>query len=60
MGLFGKQEKLHLIGWDKITKPKEEGGFGIQAAKPKNIAILAKLNWRFYSEKSSLWAKALA
>ena len=60
MGLFEKQEKLHLIGWDKITKPKEKGGLGIQVAKPKNTAILVKLNWRFHFEKSSLWAKVLA
>ena len=27
---------------------------GSQAEKPKNTALLAKLNWRFNSEKSSL------
>ena len=45
--LWGSSEnkkKLHLISWGKITKPKEEGGLGIQAAKPKNTALLAKLN----------------
>lgn len=51
--LWGSSEskkKLHLIGWNKITKPKEEGGLGIQAAKPKNTTLLAKLNWRYHSE----------
>ena len=43
-----------------LTKPKEEGGLGIQAAKPKNTALLAKPNWRFNSEKSSLWVRVLS
>ena len=61
--LWGSSEnkkKLHLISWEKVTKSKEEGGLGIQAAKPKNTALLAKLNWRFNSEKSSLWVRVLS
>ena len=61
--LWGSSESkknLHLIGWNKITKPKEEGGLGIQVAKPKNIVLLAKLNWRFHLEKSSLWVRVLS
>ena len=54
MGSSENKKKLHLISWEKITKSKEEGGLGIQVAKPKNIALLAKLYWRFNSEKSSL------
>ena len=47
------------MGWSKIIKPKDEGGLGIQAARAKNIALLAKLNWRLYQDKDSLWAKVL-
>lgn len=42
------KRKLHLVGWNKIIKSKEEGGLGLQAAKEKNITLLAKLNWRLY------------
>ena len=59
-GLTDNKKKLHLIGWQKITKAKEEGGLGIQAAKPKNTSLLAKLNWRFHAEKSSLCVRVLA
>ena len=45
------KKKMHLVGWNKIIKPKEQGGLGIQSAKEKNIALLAKLNWRMYQEK---------
>ena len=47
------------MGWSKIIRPKEEGGLGIQAARAKNLALLAKLNWRMYQEKKSLWAKVI-
>ena len=48
-----------MVSWKKITKPKREGCLGIYAAKAKNIAFLAKLNWRLMTETSSLWAKVL-
>ena len=54
-----EKKKLHLIGWSKIIKPKEEGGLGIQAAREKNLALLAKLNWRMYKEKEALWANVI-
>lgn len=47
------------MGWSKIIRPKEEGGPGIQAARAKNIVLLAELNWRLYHEKDSMWAKVL-
>lgn len=43
-GSTKNKKKAHLIGWNKITKAKEEGGLSIQAAKSKNTALLAKLN----------------
>ena len=43
--------KIHWVGWQKVTKPKDEGGFGLQTAKGRNIALLAKLNWRLATKK---------
>ena len=53
------KRKVHMVGWSKVTKSKEEGGLGLQVAKPKNISLLAKLNWRFRMEKDKDWAKVL-
>ena len=58
-GSTEEKRKLHLVGWSKVIKSKEGGGLGIQAARAKNIAMLAKLNWRLYQEKDSLWVKVL-
>lgn len=54
-----EKKKLHLVGWNKIIKPKEEDGLGIQAVRAKNIALLAKFNWRLYHERDTLWAKTV-
>ena len=53
-GSTSEKRKLHLVGWSKIVRPKEDGGLGIQVAKAKNLALLAKLNWRMYREKEAL------
>ena len=45
-GSTNEKRKMHLVGWEKIIRPKEEGGLGIQPARAKNVALLAKLNWR--------------
>lgn len=54
-----EKKKLHLVGWSKVIRQKEERGLGIQAARAKNITLLAKFNWRLYQEKDLLWAKVL-
>ena len=47
------------MGWHKVTKSKEKRGFGIQSTRGRNLALLAKLNWRFRTEKDALWEKVL-
>ena len=58
-GSTREKKKLHLVRWSKIIKPKEEGGLGLQVAREKNLALLAKLNWRMYKEKEALWANVI-
>ena len=60
--LWGSSEttrKIHWVGWQKVTKPKEEGGLGLQEAKGRNTTLLAKLNWRFHTEDDNLWVRVL-
>ena len=49
-----EKRKLHLVGWNKVIRPKAKGGLGMQLARAKNIALLAKLNWRLYQDKDSI------
>ena len=43
-GSTTEKRKLHLVGWEKVIKSKEEGGLGIQSARAKKLALLTKLN----------------
>ncbi|KAK9984067.1 hypothetical protein SO802_033592 [Lithocarpus litseifolius] len=51
--------KMHWVDWQKVTRPRKEGGLGLQSARGRNSFLLAKLNWRFHSEKETLWARVL-
>ena len=39
-GSISEKKMMHMVGWSKIVKSKEEEGLGIQAARVKNIALL--------------------
>lgn len=43
----------------KFVDLKVNGGLRLYCTKPRNIATLAKLNWRLLEEKYSLWDKIL-
>nr|POE86054.1 putative ribonuclease h protein [Quercus suber] len=45
--------------WNMLVYVLDKRRLNILAARAKNIALLAKLNWRLYQEKESLWAKVM-
>jgi hypothetical protein len=60
----GKQSgrKLHLISWEKISKPILEGGLNFKNAHVQNLALGAKLLWNLVTgkptwSKTALWKK---
>lgn len=60
--LWGQKEdknRIHLVKWKKVCKPKKFGGLGIRACDDNNKAIITKLGWRVISENDSLWIKVL-
>jgi len=56
-GSTSKKRKQHLLSWEKVCKPKEEGGLGIKAVKEMNKALHAKVGWQLLHDKTSLWAR---
>ncbi|KAL0004773.1 hypothetical protein SO802_012334 [Lithocarpus litseifolius] len=54
-GSSKSSKKIHWVGWQKVTKSKEEGGLGLQTTKGRNTALLAKLNWRLHVEEEAIW-----
>ena len=53
------KRKLHLLSWDKVCRPKAEGGLGIRKSMDMNKAHVAKVGWRFMQDRTSLWARVL-
>ncbi|WZZ66780.1 hypothetical protein YC2023_078150 [Brassica napus] len=51
--------KQHMVAWERICKPKREGGLGLRSAKGMNIALLAKLGWRLLNTHDGLWVQIL-
>jgi len=41
----GNEKKLHLVRWDKIQKPRDEGGLQVRSLTIQNQALGAKLLW---------------
>ncbi|XP_074278582.1 uncharacterized protein LOC141602174 [Silene latifolia] len=52
--------RVPLVGWDRVTLPKGEGGLGIKKAELWNVASVGKLvNW-LYIKPNRLWIKWVA
>ena len=58
-GSTAEKKKMHMVGWKKVCRPKKEGGLGLSCAKPRNVALLAKFNWRLIQEKDSPWVRTI-
>lgn len=54
-GMIRMVNKSFTVGWDKCSKPYEEGGLGIRSFNDISRAFGAKLRLRFW-EQNSLWA----
>ena len=50
---------MHMVSWEKVYRPRDLGGLGLYSTKARNLALLAKLNWRVMEELDSSWAKTL-
>ena len=59
-GSTDERKKMHMISWDKVCRPKDLGGLGLYSTRSRNLALLAKLNWRAMEEPDSLWVKTLS
>lgn len=56
--IWGDEEnhrKVHLLSWEKLCKPKKEGGLGMRPTRDANTAFVMKGLWNFCPNPDSLW-----
>jgi hypothetical protein len=58
-GGMNDENKLHLVEWDKVCSPLDEGGLGIRNIRRFNQALLGKWLWRFAHEEGAWWRSVL-
>lgn len=51
---------IPLISWDKVCRPKCEGGRGIRKVQDVNAASLAKLGWKVLKDPNNLWVRVVS
>ncbi|XP_048608923.1 uncharacterized protein LOC125584472 [Brassica napus] len=54
-----KKRKISWVAWQKLCKPKEQGGLGFHDIGKFNQALLGKQAWRIWNNPDSLVAKVL-
>jgi hypothetical protein len=52
------ERKLHLVNWDRVKKPKSEGGLSIRDVAVHNLAMGGKFLWRMINGKRT-WSKQI-
>ncbi|XP_059068658.1 uncharacterized protein LOC131859127 [Cryptomeria japonica] len=55
-----KTKRISLLAWDRVCAPKDKGGAGIRELGKQNLALGAKLVWKFYKQPTSKWASILS
>lgn len=58
-GSSDTQRKCHRISWEKICKPKDQGGLGFRNMRLLNKSCLAKLAWQLANNPEKLWVKIM-
>jgi hypothetical protein len=54
---LAKEKKIALVSWDKLCRPKEQGGLGLRDPAIMNKILSAKIWWRWLKNPKELWAK---
>lgn len=51
--------RIHLLSWDKLCKPKKEGGLGLRSSREANSALMLKAIWNLCSNPKDMWSAVI-
>nr|GEV64423.1 RNA-directed DNA polymerase, eukaryota, reverse transcriptase zinc-binding domain protein [Tanacetum cinerariifolium] len=54
-----RSNKATWVKWNSVLASKEKGGLGVSSLYALNRGLMLKWVWRFYSQKTSLWARVI-
>ena len=58
-GSTADNRHMHWLCWERLTRPKCQGGMGFRDLKLFNLAMLGKQGWRLMTRPDSLCARVL-
>ncbi|CAN1127408.1 Putative ribonuclease H protein At1g65750 [Linum perenne] len=58
-GSTDEERKTHLVSWERICAPKENGGLGLKLSRILNRAYMTKLAFNFFRDTDRLWVRIL-
>ena len=47
------------MAWDKICRPKQNGGIGLRKTAAVNQAFQSKLGWKIVTNQNSIWVRIM-
>ena len=50
---------MHMLRWEKVIKPKKEGGLNLRTMCNTNTTQLSKAGWQLCNEFMKLWIQIL-
>ena len=56
---IGENHKFHLVAWDRVCSPIQQGGLGVKHLVLFNQALLGKWLWCFGMEEMHLWRRVV-
>lgn len=58
-GLGDNENKIHLVGWDKVCSLVDQGRLKIHLLEPLNKVLLSKWQQSFEEEREAIWRKMI-
>ncbi|XP_071698919.1 uncharacterized protein [Rutidosis leptorrhynchoides] len=58
-GGAGDETKISWVKWDDVIRPWADGGLNFDSLNCKNMALIDKWWWRFFTEPTSLWVNVI-